>query len=280
MEFVIVTTTLNSDDVLEAFLAHHQNLGATRFYVMDMGSSDGTLDTLASERWKGIIHLLPTSKDEADPSNLTLSLVKTLEPDAWCLFCDPDEFVTPAIRSVELSATVSAVELPRYNLTALAGEIRSDGEVPLAAFRYEIVRPTERTESDFTADELQPPWIFSKVHKKVLVKVAHARRIEAGDHAAALHSGSSIRHPQLHMRHIPFRSQKKFEQKVFDIRGFFRRNPSLPPGWGWHWRRWLRIQDAGDLETEYRRQFLSERDARTLVDAGTVRMLDPAESIS
>ena len=46
-------------------------------------------------------------------------------------------------------------------------------------------------------------------------------------------------------------------------------NPHLPPGWGWHWRRWIQLEKDGRLREDYERQFVSPERANELVGDGT-----------
>jgi hypothetical protein len=39
--------------------------------------------------------------------------------------------------------------------------------------------------------------------------------------------------------------------------------------WGWHWKRWIRLNEAGQLRQEYEAQFVTPEHAEELVRDGT-----------
>ena len=50
---------------------------------------------------------------------------------------------------------------------------------------------------------------------------------------------------------------------------WFEDNKHLEPWWGWHWRRWIRLEQAGRLREDYDDQFVSPSRAQQLVRQGT-----------
>ncbi len=57
-------------------------------------------------------------------------------------------------------------------------------------------------------------------------------------------------------------------QKVQNTAAFLATNSHLPLGWGWHWRRWIRLHEQGRLRDDYDLQFVSPERAGELVQEG------------
>jgi hypothetical protein len=74
---------------------------------------------------------------------------------------------------------------------------------------------------------------------------------------------------RLRFLHYPIRGYDTFEVKVRNTAAWIADNPHLEPWWGWHWRRWIRLMEAGRLRQEYESQFASPQRADELVRDGT-----------
>jgi hypothetical protein len=68
--------------------------------------------------------------------------------------------------------------------------------------------------------------------------------------------------------HYPLRGYDKFGVKVRNTANWFEDNKHLEPWWGWHWRRWIRLDREGRLREDYGSQFVSPAQAEELVRAG------------
>ena len=73
----------------------------------------------------------------------------------------------------------------------------------------------------------------------------------------------------LYILHYAIRGYEELRQKVRNTEKWLEDNPHLPPGWGWHWRRWIQLEKAGRLREDYERQFVSAERAKQLVADGT-----------
>ncbi len=272
MELVVATTTLNSADVLEAFLRHLFDLDAKAVLVMDLGSKDDTLDILNRAEWRGqIVHVPCPGLENLDPSNISLDEAKRRFRVGMCLFCDPDEFISPEIKSIGIPDDVSLISLPRVNMTTTKQRaLEMNLELELNQLHLQIDRPVQRKPADWQQQRLDPPWIFSRIGKKVLVSLSATERIGPGDHSAQVAGGDSLELARLPMRHYPMRSLAAFEKKVEDIIEHFRLNPDLPPNWGAHWRRWARLHEQGLIRQEFLDQFVEGNQVEQLVADGTL----------
>jgi hypothetical protein len=285
-EHVLATTTWNTVDLIDLFLTHYQSLGFTRAFVMDFDSNDGSRDILESARWRSYVTRVPFSGlHSLDSSNILLDAVRTTcGPDAWALFCDPDELlVTPGMHLDVESMTgfdtdVSQIVLPRFNVTAPRSVARLQPSRLNAsdALSLRILHRAARLpERDLLADVLEPSWIYTAIPGKVLTRVGSTQTIGPGDHEASLLAGKGIPAPSdMYLLHYPLRSFGEFSQKVAMAAADFAANPDRPPWFGWHQRRWVRLAQAGALYEEYLQQFVPDDElARGLLD-GTLQRDD------
>lgn len=277
MKFIAATSTLNSADVIEVFLRHMERIGASGVLVADLGSEDGTLDVLASQHWAGFVDRLPSiGMANNDPPNRLLAVAKARFRDSWCLFTDPDELVSSAIRDLTPDPGISCYQLPRRNVTARRASLDGSGLVRWDDLRLEIVKPVEHAAAN-PMDRLVPPWIHTQILDKVLVRVDDALEIIEGDHSARTETGGIAAAPEVTIRHYPMRSYAAFDTKVRTIERYLAVNPQHGPDWAWHWRRWVRIMRAGQLHAEFLAQFPDTLDAAWMIASGIIREIEPPE---
>jgi len=100
-------------------LTHHRTLGVQRFFVVDNGSADGTIDYLLGEP---DVHLFETSGPYQDARNgidWVEMLLHVYGVGRWCLLLDADEqLVYPECESVRLPNFCSALEERGLNCLA------------------------------------------------------------------------------------------------------------------------------------------------------------------
>jgi hypothetical protein len=197
----------------------------------------------------------------------------------WCLFCDPDELlVTPSMNAgQDLPAVASGVEsltIPRFNVTARVSDALSDGEAltALGSLNLRIDRRHARSIAEDTQkDVLVPPWIFTAIPGKVLVRVESALAIGDGDHSATTAGGRTAASAGgSYLLHYPFRSYPLFSEKIERAREAFRQNPHLADAYGWQLRRWIALADADRLHQEYLQQFIPDEELDHLLRHGAV----------
>ncbi len=280
---IIITTTWNSARIIEAFLDHHRALGFDLVMVMDFGSTDGTLDVLRSKTYTGFVELVafPGIAD-LDSSNIMLAMAKARNHgDSLCLFCDPDEFLVlgsgRTLADLDL-ADASALVLNRFNVTGLRSEALADPDSihPLGCLNLKIV--TRRNPEDFEKEsgDLRSPYIFTYIWPKVLVKLADTIAIGVGDHRADFVGDAHrlVERSHAYLLHYPFSTFDALKRKLDLSRLDFAANPTLPPSYGWHVRRWIRLDDADRLREEYASHFIADADLPMLLSSGMVEIDD------
>jgi len=279
---LVATTTWNSVDVVRTFVTHYEKLGFERLLVMDFRSTDGTQEVLRDEERRGFVDLVPfPGLAGLDSSNVLLSRAQhRYGPDAWCLFCDPDELLVVPQMTVKnafpstLTPVADVLEVPRFNVTAPRSIARaSDARLtPLDALTLKIEqRHVRLPERDLPADVLVPPWIFSAIGGKVFVHLAHALTIGEGDHYARTSGGAPGTCPaDMYLLHYPFGSYADFCGKIERARSDFAANPHLSPEYGWQVRRWIALADRNLLRREYLDQFIVDDQIDHLLHSGVI----------
>jgi hypothetical protein len=91
-----------------------------------------------------------------------------------------------------------------------------------------------------------------------------------GNHSVTSAPGQCAEPPQLCFLHYPMRGFDAFQTKVNHAATWFMSNPHLQawPEWGWHWRRWIRLNRDGRLQEDYENQFVSPARAQELIRDG------------
>ncbi len=287
MELVVATSSWNTAKLLETFLHHARRLGATAACVMDFGSTDGSVELLRSPEFQGFAHIVPFPGLAAEnTSDLLLEFAKERHPDAFCLFCDPDEFLCTHMDSLqsvireERWGDHSMVQLRRFNMTASTSDIPSlQGADFLGRTTLMIKRPRVRTHEELLGWELASPWIFTAVPTKVAVRLSDCVSISPGDHSAITTTGSVLRSSRAWMQHYPIRGWAEFEEKVKNIAIHMESgNDDAEADYGpyhcWHWHRWVSLLNSGGLRAEYERQFIADSRVRQLLSDGTLAYSD------
>ena len=117
-------------------------------------------------------------------------------------------------------------------------------------------------------------WVTHQLAPKLMVRPGPLSRFQLGLHAVTGREGARLRKTRGHdivIAHLPFSTYERFERKVENARQVFARFDAEHSGTrAWHWRRWVEIQQAGDLRAEYDRQFLSEMEFAAQRRSGAV----------
>ena len=247
--------------------------------VMDFGSTDGTLDVLRSTLYADFVELVPFPGIAGlDSSNIMLSMAKArYDGNSLCLFCDPDEFLVlgfgRTLADLDM-ADASALVLNRFNVTALRSSALADPDSihPFGCLNIRIVTRRNPADAEKESGELTTPYIFTYIWPKMLVKLGHTIAIGIGDHRAELveHASQPIELSATYLLHYPFSTFDALKRKLDLSRLDFAANPALPPSYGWHVRRWIRLDDADRLREEYGRHFIADAELPTLLSSGAV----------
>ena len=281
MELVVATSSWNTIALLEPFLRHVRRVGAVAAFVMDYGSTDGSAELIRSPEWRDFVHIVPfPGLDAPLTSDATMAMAKERHPDAFCLFCDPDEFICSGGESLQSVMEQErwnhhgVIQLPRTNMTGDSADIPALQDGPFLDYlTLSIKRPHLRRTDEKVTGDLKSPWIFTAIPNKVAVRLSDCIAMGYGDHHATTTSGKKLRSSLAWLQHYPIRGWAEFEEKVRNIALHLEQDvdgPDLGPGHCWHWRRWAAQLESGELRAEYERQFVDGDCLREYLADGTL----------
>lgn len=279
---VIATTTWSCDDIIEQFLEHHLAGDIARIFLMDFGSDDGTLELLRPYCDSGSVELLKLeSLHGKDSSNFLLDHIRRrVAPPQWCLFIDPDEFIsapaTLAKTFADVPEDIQVVNIPRFNVTGVRPDRIQDVLIPFVDLNLKIRQRIQRSAFERRARELLTPWIFTDIPGKVAVRVKSEVTIGDGDHTASGNTGYILSDQEIF--HFPIRSLQKFEQKIKSAKMDFEANPHLGPDFGWHARRWIAVHEDRGLASEFLQQFIDRSEVDRLIEHGVLERIQNISS--
>jgi hypothetical protein len=276
---VLVASVIDQDDILEDFIRWHLHLGVDLVIVQDLGSRDGSralLDRLAGDARVEWFAAPERDMKKYRPGVALAELARDKYQADWILLSDADQFTCcdagdlRAVLSDAAQRQISTLNIPCFNMT---GPV-PDGTRAIETLTLRIDRPVTETGEEQLSGELRVPYIFIRHPPHTIVRAAAFLTYGPGGHYAEVSSGGSEDTTRLRSLHYCMRSYDKLDAKVRNTADFFRLNQHLEPWWGWHWRRWIRLMEAGRLRDDYERQFVPPARAEQLVRDGTCSIDD------
>ena len=273
-------------DLLPRTVGRLLRSGVATVSLLDDDSSDGTslaIDVLCA----ALPNVYRISKTSDLAAGLAMDgpifgpILARDQPD-WLLASDPDEFWVPLsgdLRNTRALGTHDVVVVERFNAALCKGEPdlarletdRGIRELPLVVEQVRLSR--ERMES-----EPGHRWVTHAIAPKLMVRPDRLVRFGLGMHAVVGKDGEQLKRTvgqDVLVAHLPFTTFERFERKVNNARRVFERFDSEHSGErAWHWRRWIEIQNAGELRREYERQFFSPTELADMRERGAVAAAD------
>ena len=279
-KIVLVASVIDQDDILEDFIGWHLHLGIDLMIVQDLGSRDGsraTLDRLAGD--ERVVWFAAPERDmrKYRPGIALATLARDKYRADWIILCDADEFLCSGGRELRAvlhdaeSRQISSLNVPCRNMT---GPVLGPGRRAIEALTVRIDRPIIETGEEQLSGELHVPYIFIRHPPHTIVRAAAFLTYGPGGHYAEVSSGGTEDSNELQFLHYCVRGYDKFDAKIRNAADWLRDNTHLAPWWGWHWRRWIRLMQAGHLRQDYENQFVSPARAEQLVRDGTCAIDD------
>jgi len=151
---------------LPAFLGHYRTLGVNRFFVVDNGSTDGTVDYLTKQPDVHLFHTSNRYSQAGSGIEWMNALLARFGTGLWCVTVDIDELlVYPGSEHVPLKTLTSYLDQRRVEALAcmlldlyperpLSESSYAEGEDLLAAAPYFDTGPYERRKVDSCPDIL------------------------------------------------------------------------------------------------------------------------------
>ncbi|MFM9847221.1 MAG: glycosyltransferase family 2 protein [Hyphomicrobiaceae bacterium] len=263
-------------DLVAANIAHHLELGFDRIAIMDNASSDETGSILAclAKTYPLTIVYQPDTDYRQDEWATILALKLGELGIDWAISLDADEFIAPdggTLRSIAAHFPDHPVICRRENiLPALRDRVAFD-IAPLRTARYRVVNPLGPVQN-ITIEPFEPkaPMMLRTMLGKCFVPLRGLRMIQRGNHDVDHDSTDRSVADGLLIRHFPLRPWVRFEQKVVHARQRFAQEQGVWPTISWHIRRWVRLAETGDLESEYESYFLTEPQIEELLERGVI----------
>jgi hypothetical protein len=113
---------------------------------------------------------------------------------------------------------------------------------------------------DRLAEDATLSWLGFVPAPKIAVRPGRIGRFLRGLHGAHPRPGESLetrRCRDIVIAHAALTDFPRFQAKVASIRATFAAyGGEMGANFGWHWRRWVALDDAGALGAEYERSFL------------------------
>jgi hypothetical protein len=272
-KIVLTSCVLDQGDVLQDFIEWHLCLGVDCLLIEDKGSTDDGCKILDQMARNGPVEWFPKMDAVAGKhADALANLARDKYEADWIIYCDADEFLCPlgaSLRDVLFDAkreNITVLNVPRFNMT---GPALKAGERATEVLTLRIEKPAQMTEEQASSGNLPVPSVFIAHPPHTIVWSLAFQEYKAGVHGAISLSGETSDEKRLRILHYKMRSYDDFEKKVKNARDFLANNADLPPWWGWHWRRWVRLHDSGQLEVEYFRQFVTPECREELVRDGT-----------
>ena len=270
----MTTSAYDQGDILSDYLEWYLDLGVDLILVQDCNSVDGSQEILRrfarhrAVRW----FILPERNMlKYDSAHVLAQRAREDHGADWIIQCDVDEFLCPLdrdLRTILADARrrdFTVITVPYFNMI---GPPIPWGQTATQALTLRIDRPVVESPDNFNAGRLSVPFIFVKLPAKTIVWAEALAAYGPGSHEATSAWGRNGDGEGLRFLHYPIRGFDKFQQKVRNTAAWLADNPHLEDWWGWHWRRWIRLEREGRLREDYDNQFVSPTRAQELVHEG------------
>jgi hypothetical protein len=190
----------------------------------------------------------------------------------WIIYADVDEFVCThgkALRTILAEsdrAGVTLLDIPRRTMT---GPLIPPGRRATEVLTLRIDRTVLPTAEQQISWDFTVPFVFLEVGGHVAVRASAIGGFGFGGFHVATTTWGKSATSDLYILHYAIRGYEELRQKVRNTEKWIADNPHLPLGWGWHWRRWIRLEKDGRLREDYEQQFVSPERATELLRDGT-----------
>lgn len=271
-KIVLATFPANQGDIVQDYIEWNLDLGVDLILAEDCNSSDNTHAVLNYFSNRGQLHWFPTVRNYLNcrPAEAMAEMAREVYGADWLIMCDVDEFLCPQtdnLRTILKAAAaegVTAISVPCFNMI---GPLLSEGRAT-QTHTLRIDKTVIETHEHQLSGDIPVPYIFIRHPPKTIVRTAAFKEYASGSHSVKTTWGRTAEFPELRLLHFPIRGFDKFQKKIENVTAFFQENTHFEPGWGWHWLRWIRINQEGRLREEYENQFVSPDEAAKLISEG------------
>ncbi len=274
MKLTAVMMVRNEEMVLPVNLAYHRSLGVDEFWIIDNGSTDGTIEFLsASERIHGDIHWRSVPEPLHQGEATTSIAAEAIKAGAdWILPIDADEFwwsEEGALRGTLVEASdVGALVCGVDNFVQRRSVYheRSDSLMTMT-YRAEPIGTTESARELVETGEIG--FVEIVYPPKQILRAAGDLTIGIGNHSAENLAGPADACSTIRVLHAPIRSRSALVQRAEHGRRREAVYSSLNASW--HLRRWARLADEGTIYDDWRAN--SQKFGRLQVGGGRRKLV-------
>ncbi len=279
-KIVLLTFPADQDDILRDYIEWHLNLGVDLIIAQDVSSSDNTHEILNSFANREQLRWFPTPEHYLTPepnplkyraSEVMAKMARDQYGADWIIMSDVDEFLCPQGDDLRANLQraaandVTAISIPCFNMTGPALEsARRATETQTLRIDLPVIETLEQQLSG----DLPVPYIFIRHPPKTIARASALVEYGPGAHHVTTAQGKTEQFPELRFLHYPVRGFDKFQTKITNVTAFFERNTDLEGRFGWHWRRWIRLNEEGRLRADYENQFVTPARAEELIRKG------------
>jgi hypothetical protein len=274
-KIVLITMPYDQGDILQDFLDWHLDQGVDLILAVDCGSTDGSRELLDQYAKSHSVEWFPLPDKDLRKYALgdeIAAMARDKHGADWIIHCDVDEFLCTTgadLRTILAEAEqndVTMLTVPRRTMTGAPMEA---GQRATEALTLRIDRTVEPTPEEQITWKLPAPFVFLEVGGHLAVRASALAEFGMGAHVATTTWGKHETSDQLYILHYAIRGFESLRAKVDNTAAWLNDNPHLPLGWGWHWRRWIRLNEEGRLREDYDQQFVTAERAQALVQDGT-----------
>jgi glycosyltransferase involved in cell wall biosynthesis len=258
---------VNESELITSSIEHALAIGVDQVMVCDLGSTDPTPDLVETLCGRFPVSLKRFSEtdfaDSAAWQKREVELLRETGAD-WVILQDADEFWIPnggTLKDLPLPQDVDALSVARFNIVLTADQPPAN-EISLSVLARSsfFVKKVENFPARLDVD---PGLFWSQgvPMPKLMVRPDRVVTLYMGWHGAEMLEGpariANMPADRVFVAHLPFSTYSRFKKKVTSIRETLASQTQYYPGMiGWHWKRWLRLEEEGRLREEYRHQFI------------------------
>ncbi|RZS33046.1 glycosyltransferase family 2 protein [Corticibacter populi] len=266
-------------------IEHLRRIGVDLIIACDAGSTDGTYEYMERLRSKDDFWLFRCSDEEPDNgetwARAQVALVKSANVD-WTIFLDADEFWLPRngrLADCEELHHNDILLVRRFNIPiSMEGPYAPDPMVPANYGKVLLLNQDVERKKEFMLENPNQAWVLMSAVPKAMARPSFIGTIRAGAHDVIVADSRLVRKStssDILIAHLPFTTKPRFQRKLRNIRRLLGVHREAAGSYqGWHWRRWLQLEDEGKLDDEFEKSVFTQADIDHLLGAGILFSAD------
>jgi hypothetical protein len=269
-------------DLIGPCIERLRAIGVGPIVVLDDHSTDGTaeiVDALArsDQRLRRVTFVPDLMTNLARRGPALTSLIDDFAAE-WVLFTDADEFWICArdpLDSILQRQSADVVIVDRFNVPLFDPAFQPKSGMDERRFLdTPLIVQRASLNTDSMRESRDQRWVMHAINPKVVCRARVIHEFNVGAHMVRTSTGeapSKSTSSEVVIAHVPFTTKQRFRVKVENARHFFDRWISEYPGdAAWHWKRWIEIAEAGELDSEFERQKMTPAEMQAMCATGAI----------